>query len=246
MQLILKETYLKILTTIFAQFNLNFYIDKIPDHGVFTNLSCILDPQTQYVNLEQCNLAEDLQITDCLNMDYDLMEDQIKNLINNWTKALPQVFKYEYFVDMDNFTASATPICVKTESQFPNYTEFVESSFLDDEIRILFNPNLKLSLGLDANENYEITSLSARKSVDSSNEHSLIELTKSLSIFKDSLWTGAIISNPLSPMKQKIQVGPLSDCTDEQHNSEEVFKYKENQHNHTQESSKKICHQTIP
>jgi len=109
---------------------------KVPDHTLFTNLSCVKDPVTKTRNNRLCDMALNVGLGQCLNMNLEDASSQIRRKLETWSRELDDDFVYEIYESVDTVSSgfsrtqnstisfSADPICVKESARaIPYFSE---------------------------------------------------------------------------------------------------------------------------
>ena len=212
---------------VFKLYGLSFetFLGEIHPASYFTNLSCILDPQTKFVNTELCNSSEDLNAFQCSHMWTEFSESQSRQFYKTWKKNLPSIFKYEYIIDVKNpLNQQALPVCVKTQDQFKNSDQFIQNSNNPSSkkvINLIFENHLITNPQIRVNKSQRLTPIFLEESPTTPN--SQVILTEN-----NGLWSGEIQqwgdSDPDHSMIDKKTI-EIPYCTDDLNSSHEILKF---------------------
>ena len=211
------DGFRQILKKAFSQFNL-VVPDNIPNHGLFSNMSCIKDPVTKTYNEEQCKFWKDKHIMSCLKSDNEQNTESLNQINEAWINQLPEVFVYNFIHDIKTSMNTANPICLKTRDQLNNYDEYVKLKGLiglrKEKLSISFDQVMKVGVQFNIDDNFSLSE-SLNLTTEFSGNYT-VNLTK-----EGDRWVGhhhinsqnALLSNSgINDIKFPMDI---PDCTDE-------------------------------
>ncbi len=220
------KEYKNYLENTFKTFNIKFPTSIAP-HILFTNLSCVADPETGNFNKEKCLNGEKLSFLNCISFNNEKTQANIKDLYDKWKTDLPTIFVYEFITEEATFTTEAQPICVKPKAKYADYSRFVTLNgfigFRKEHLKLSYPHAVTIAQKFTINDEFRLDT--EIKFSEKSRSVYNIDLVKN-----QGKWTGTTSiyrkSNDMFGFNNSEMALALPECSDLQLNSEEISRFK--------------------
>lgn len=192
------ESYKEVLRQTFRTQNVNFP-EELPPHFQFTNLACVVDPVSQFAEIEKCKTTKSLKMNQCLKLTNPRLDKEMKNVYKNWQESLPKVFKYKFFFNSKNLTYTANVDCVLTYKQNSDvYSQYVAKEGIiglrKEVIKLQIPSQLEIASLVKFNSLYSFDDNSINI-VEKNRSSEILEMTK-----ENDQWSGVLLAKPQSSL----------------------------------------------